>query len=478
MKKRFKLIAVSMLLAQVVSLVNAAKEEQTDFPTSVVQKKRATFFENKGPDEYEFNHDVMTCNGSYYYTRDEKGRWIDIKEHEKTSLAVTKDNYEDNNSFSKAAVALDATIYKKSFSNIYTVLDGSIHSKNDVDFYSYDAWGNGKLEVTLKDIPEECDYDIELYRMGNALNSSCDSSESVGSSKHISNQDEKISIDVIPGTYFLKVFSYKGFDEKNSYQLSFSFEDSEEEGKGKFDINEAKEKGEIAALWKSDFMPCSQNITNHSLEKSSIKYSNYNNYPLITHLADNYGKDEDIDYMCLYVWDNNVKKLIRYFATKMLDILNTKYKDGNPTLSDITWYFNEMSFYLSVAGTIMGVFPFDVTQILGLTLSALSVKFTRIANFFECINTKFKATASELRFYFTSLNIAMENTTDTVMMKIRYRFTKDWLSRYIDVHQTYRSTDVTVYNDDIVTSYEHIGSSMSGKVYGIATMDELAELLK
>ena len=72
----------------------------------------------------------------------------------------------------------------------------------------------------------------------------------------------------------------------------------------------------------------------------------------------------------------------------------------------------------------------------------------------------------------------MENTTDTVMMKIRYRFTKDWLSRYIDVHQTYRSTDVTVYNDDIVTSYEHIGSSMSGKVYGIATMDELAELLK
>ena len=59
---------------------------------------------------------------------------------------------------------MDATIYKKSFSNIYTVLDGSIHSKNDVDFYSYDAWGNGKLEVTLKDIPEECDYDIELYR--------------------------------------------------------------------------------------------------------------------------------------------------------------------------------------------------------------------------------------------------------------------------------------------------------------------------
>ena len=34
MKKRFKLIAVSMLLAQMVSLVNAAKEEQTDFPTS------------------------------------------------------------------------------------------------------------------------------------------------------------------------------------------------------------------------------------------------------------------------------------------------------------------------------------------------------------------------------------------------------------------------------------------------------------
>lgn len=314
--------------------------------------------------------------------------------------------------------------------------------------------------------------------MGNALNSSCDSSEIVGSSKHISNQDEKISIDVISGTYFLKVFSYKGFDEKNRYQLSFSFKDSEEEGKGKFDISEAKENGEIAALWKSDFMPCSQNITNHSLEKSSIKYSNYNNYPLITHLADNYGKDDDLDYMCLYVWDNNVKKLIRYFATKMLDILNTKYKNGNQTLNDITWFFNDMSFYLSVAGTVMGMFPFDVTQILGITFSALSVKYTRIANFFECINTKFKTTASELRLYFTSLNTAMENTTDTVMMKIRYRFTKDWLSRYIDVHQTYRSTDVTVYNDDIVTSYEHIGSSMSGKVYGISTMDKLAELLK
>ena len=154
------------------------------------------------------------------------------------------------------------------------------------------------------------------------------------------------------------------------------------------------------------------------------------------------------------------------------------HKNGNPTLSDITWYFDKMSFYLSVAGTIMGVFPFDVAQILGITFSALSVKYTRIANFFECINTKFKATASELRLYFTSLNTAMENTTDTVIMKIRYRFTKDWFSRYIDVHQTYRSTDVTVYNDDIVTSYEHIGSSMSGKVYGIATMDKLAELLK
>lgn len=115
MKKRFKLIAVSMLLAQMVSSVNVVKEEKTDFPIALAQKKRAAFFENKGPDEYEFNHDAMTCDYSYYYTRDEKGRWIDIKEHEKTSLAVTKDNYEDNNSFSKSAVALDATIYKKAF---------------------------------------------------------------------------------------------------------------------------------------------------------------------------------------------------------------------------------------------------------------------------------------------------------------------------------------------------------------------------
>lgn len=478
MKKRFKLIAVSMLLAQMVSSVNVAKEEKNDFPTSLVQKKRAAFFENKGPDEYEFNHDVMTCNGSFYYTRDEKGRWIDIKEHEKTSLAVTKDNYEDNNSFSKAAVALDATIYKKSFSNIYTVLGGSIHSKNDVDFYSYDAWGNGKLEVTLKDIPEECDYDIELYRMGNALNSSCDSSEIVGSSKHTSNQDEKISIDVIPGTYFLKVFSYKGFDEKNKYQLSFSFKDCEEEGKGKFDINEAKEKGEIAALWKSDFMPCSQNITNHSLEKSYIKYTNYDNYPLIKHLADTYGEQEDTDYMCLYIWDNNLKKLIRYFATEMLNVIDTKYKNGDPVLNNFTWYYEKKSIILSVAGTVIGSFKFEATQIIGGTLAWCSLIYGGIAKFLESFNTKYKIASSDLKEYFNFLKVSMENTNDTVMMKIRYRFTKEWLTRYIDVHQTYRNSDVTVYNDDIVTSYEHIGSSMSGKVYGIATMDKLAELLK
>lgn len=479
MKKRAKVVFTLSLLLSLTSYVQCRDLEKETLSFSEIKDKKKAFSFNKGVDDFEENHDAMSSNNSLYFTRNEEGRLIDVKETKAVTSFAVKDQYGNNDSFSKATVALDATHFnKKSFSNIYTVLGGTIHTKDDVDYYSYDTWGKGTLKIELIGIPSNCDYDIELYHMGNSLNSKCESSELVGSSKHSSNLDEKIELSVIPGTYYVKVFSYKGYDENDNYQLTFSFHDSLEDGKGKFNISEAKNRGEIAAVWKSDYLPCSQNIMGNEIEKSNISYSNYGTFPLITHLTDAYSKDDDIDYMCLYVWDNNLKKLIRHFAGGMYDLLVTKYKDGNPVLSDVTCYFENMSYILSVGGLVLGSIPFDVTQILGVVLSAVSIQYTKITTFLNFFNKKFKTTASDLKAYFASLNTAMENTKETVMMKIRYRFTKEYFTRYIDIHQTYRAADETIYNEDVITSYEHPGSSMSGKVYGISSMDELEELMK
>jgi subtilisin family serine protease len=81
----------------------------------------------------------------------------------------------------------------------------------DEDWYVLDTPKTGKLNVTLKNIPLDCDYDIQLYKDNNYL---------LGGSYTRGNTDEKITCLVnTPGKYYLRIYNSSGYNPTGTYEL-------------------------------------------------------------------------------------------------------------------------------------------------------------------------------------------------------------------------------------------------------------------
>lgn len=88
---------------------------------------------------------------------------------------------------------------------------GKISSASDTDYFKLQVSASVSTDILLSNIPSGCDYDLYLYDSnGNSL----------GSSGLSGNSDDKIS-QILNGTYYIKVKSFKGFSG-SYYKLSVS----------------------------------------------------------------------------------------------------------------------------------------------------------------------------------------------------------------------------------------------------------------
>lgn len=444
-------------------------------------------------DEFETKNIANGINSECYFI-DQDGTYTDCKDSisEETTilsngdeimLTSSMDANENNNSFSSASTVYSVSSNSIGFYGLYISWWASIHEASDIDYYAYDVIMNGTLKVDVSNIPSGCDYDLKIYRMGNSLSSFCDDAELVASSTHGSNNSERISITVTPGTYYAKVYPYNSsYDSENYYHIEFTITDGRSYSEGHYNISSHKSNGDLAAIWKSDFDPCSQTITYANVEGAKVQFNNYDNYPMIRHLADTYDESKDIDYVCLYVWDLDLRKAIYYIASELYDLITNQYANGNQTLNNITIYANGTAIILSVAGLIVGSVP-----VVGTIIGVSSLVASIASLIFDSLNSSFNATVNEIENYFIALKQAMEvgrGTSDSeiVMMRIRYRFTHDnflWFvtSRYIDMHQIYRNTDSYLYDSEVIDFY-HEGSPINGSITGIRNADDLEDVLK
>ncbi len=84
----------------------------------------------------------------------------------------------------------------------------NIHNQDDVDVFAFPVYSRYRYTIELKNIPENCDYDIELY---NAM----DVENSIAISDNKRNSNEEIVMELEPGFYYVEVSSYRGFSNEN-----------------------------------------------------------------------------------------------------------------------------------------------------------------------------------------------------------------------------------------------------------------------
>lgn len=128
---------------------------------------------------------------------------------------------------------------------------GAIGQEYDVDFYKFTIYGKAVVTVELKDIPYECDYDIELYAHSNTISGTPNADEYVDSSCASYNDDEIIQKLLYPNTYYIKISSYDGYGSTR-YTVSVNVEYQREDD---VLISDLKAKGAKGALWLSDYDP-------------------------------------------------------------------------------------------------------------------------------------------------------------------------------------------------------------------------------
>ena len=162
------------------------------------------------------------------------------------TLMASGSSWNYNNYSSKNPPSIDSATIK-----------GAISSESDVDWYTFSLYGKARVEITLTEIPRECNYNIALYRKANRINAGVDEVELIISAAKPLTYDENISkfLDNA-GVYYVKVYPAKNNEgiigyATTTYSLTCSAEYSYQDAKAK----DLKEMGAKGALWLADHDP-------------------------------------------------------------------------------------------------------------------------------------------------------------------------------------------------------------------------------
>ena len=141
---------------------------------------------------YGFN----SCYSNQYY-------WLRAA-NASTSSGNAGDSFEPNDTTS------NATILGNSPNGALTA---NIHIRSDVDLYRFNMTSAINFSVYLSNIPAGCDYDLQLLNSSGSVIYS-----SSASGTNVENIDQTLPV----GTYYIKVFSYSGYNAASYYTLTMS----------------------------------------------------------------------------------------------------------------------------------------------------------------------------------------------------------------------------------------------------------------
>lgn len=484
-----------------INLSKKDDEYDYDFQSGVI-------FENSYGDEFEGN-DAQNGINSAFISYDEDGKIISQKkfgESINSASAVSyNDSFEDNDSYARATTMYSAGqdtngVYKHSVwcsATISQKTSGWWLWENkyvDKDFYSFDMVSVGTLTVTLTNIPSGCDYDLRLYRLEDSKTANCNNlnfDDWLASSISLSNKDEKIQINAIPGTYYVCVYSFhdETFNNDLPYTIKFEEEVNLNRSNVSYSINNGRNNGDLGALWVSDYKPLGVTPVTIKDSDAKQKITNYDVYPYIKHLADRYSGDDYINYAVLYVWDIETRATISALAASLVDIVDKQTDWDSNEEKQVNIGMNSAGLFLTIAGSIVGIAslavcgPMAVASLAaaGIMINAASLPLS-ISSFAMCFqaNTNSITSKKNLLAYLVSMQQTFSvgkgsNENEVKVLRYRYRFDNN-NGHYLNWSPFYSSSDYNFYNENaIYHQIEHSG--IDGTVRGFKTYSDIKGLL-
>jgi hypothetical protein len=152
---------------------------------------------------------IITTSGKYYIRIYSYIGSSSTDTYELKAGVYTPDQYEVNDDI------YTVRSKNKPFVNLNTSINGTVDNADDIDYYKFSMDNSSKVWINLQNIPSGTDYDLVVY----SYNTSTGFTE-VGRSTYGSNLDEAVISQLNAGSHYIKVYSYSGSSESQSYKLS------------------------------------------------------------------------------------------------------------------------------------------------------------------------------------------------------------------------------------------------------------------
>ncbi len=295
---------------------------------------------NNGPSKNEANPTNVQQMGENVFIQEKRDRYIigdDLspKENASNTYYTLNEKTGDNDSPATAqdfgsiiSNSWDFTHYSSSGSPTLKSIGitGNIAQDHGQDWYKFTIYGKADFTIDLTNIPNQCDYDLSLYKNSNGRFAATDYEvTNIASSAYGSNHDEQISRRLLPGVYYIKVYSYNGFGSP-TYNLSVYGNYVRED----VCIEEMMAKGANAALWYSDYDPfgIKPSFTDLSTlgvgqiySRTIIHRDDYDHYhPEFPHVLDQQYKQAE-----LFVWGREYRNKLYNFVGRALEQAEDEY---------------------------------------------------------------------------------------------------------------------------------------------------------
>ncbi len=525
-----KLSHLLLFISTIVSVSNfgvsrsqKSTNEKTFFSRKLIrstkksEKNEDSYFDYKfdGANEYresngdEFEKvDCINGSNSSIKIQNEPGRETVLKavtepNSESTKTISYNDIKENNDTFLTATNMYSVGSYKDGITKMWSWRYATINQKTegplwwkktyiDKDFYSFDVACSGTLNISLTEIPSNCDYDMRLYRLEDEINANAatlnfDNYE--GCSRNSKGQDEYISYSVVPGTYYICVYSYNDqtYDNDNPYKITFEEISNSGTSETSYYIDVGRVENDIGAIWISDYSPFGLSPMTLTDTQARKKFTNYDCYPYIQHLANNY-EDCSINFAVLYLWNLQARAYIYAWAQNILNSLYNYNNWANDSVSSFGVHLNDASMAVTVGGTIINtISEATIAETAKAALNSLGflsslagsvISLISFVNSFSLEN-EFQISRKNLIQYLVNIKAAFEigtgsNEDQTIMLKFRYHFSE---KQYIDWSPRYELGEANMHNEDYV-SLQIPGSGIKGTAHGIHSTTDLEKYLR
>ena len=292
-----------------------------------------------------------------------RGRPIDNWEH-------YQNESESNNAFFSAN---DVGIYNYDYStyqagdtptSYWKSIKGCIGEEGDEDYYKFTLYGKANVTITLGDIPDQCDYDLRLYEQGTGLFGEAQCQNQIHYCGNSSNNSETLTKTLYPNTYYIKVYSWRGYGSPlYSLGLTVSYIRNNES------ITAMKEKGAKGALWLSDYDPygIQPSITDSRvLVGSTGSWSRCVHYPRdwefgswsTSHFTFPIDTGE-YKHAEIYIWDESFRQQMLSLVTRLYDAISAEItREVEFRLSK-----QVQNYWWGVGITILGYVPYIGTAV-------------------------------------------------------------------------------------------------------------------